>query len=137
MSPLQPLYILLADDDIEDQELLRDAIVDQAPEAKFTIVWNGEEVLSFLNSQHSGILPSLIILDYKMPILNATETLDRISRDSRYTAIPIVVWSTSNQQEYKEDSLRKGALHFFTKPNTTKDLGEIVSTVLKLARVGG
>jgi len=125
-------YILLADDDDEDQEFLKEALSRQAPGIGIESVWDGEEVLSYLRDRADDALPGLIILDYKMPVLNGAEVLDRLRQDSRFASIPKVVWSTSSQQEYIDDCLEKGALHFFTKPNTPADLQIMTKKILLL-----
>jgi CheY-like chemotaxis protein len=133
MNQSSSLHILLADDDDEDQELIRDAIIAEAPGTRVTLVGNGEQALAYLEVQQS--LPGLIVLDYKMPLLNGVETLERLGGDTRYAAIPVVVWSTSNRKEYIDICLEKGALRFFTKPNDPRELKAIVATLLALAHI--
>src|SRR5271168_4880659 len=84
MNPPPSLYILLADDDEEDQELIRDAIIAAAPGSRVMLVGNGEQALSYLADHGQEPLPGLIVLDYKMPLLNGVETLDRLCGDDRY-----------------------------------------------------
>ena len=133
MNQPPKLHILLADDDEEDQELIRDAIIAEAPGTHVALVGNGEQALSYLQSHEP--LPGLIVLDYKMPLLNGVETLERLGGDDRYSSIPVVVWSTSDRQEYINSCLEKGALRFFTKPNDPRELRHMVTSLLSLARV--
>jgi len=123
-------HILLADDDNEDHELFKEFLAKQAPDIDVVSVWNGQEALSYLASCPDYMLPHVIILDYKMPILNGPEVLDRLAREPRYAAIPRIVWSTSNQQEYIDVCLKKGASFFFTKPNTPAELTGITEKAL-------
>ena len=127
------LHILLADDDEDDQELIRDAIIAEAPGTDIALVGNGEQALSYLEAHE--LLPDLIVLDYKMPLLNGVETLERLGGDIRYSSIPVVVWSTSNRQEYIDICLEKGAAQFFTKPNDPQELRRMITSLLSLARV--
>ena len=133
MNQTPKLHILLADDDEEDQELIRDAIIAEAPGTHITLVGNGEQALAYLEGHQP--LPGLIVLDYKMPILNGVETLDRLGGNTRYSSIPVVVWSTSNRQEYIDLCLEKGAAQFFTKPNDPQELRRMIASLLSLARV--
>jgi len=135
MHPSPRLHILLADDDEEDQELIRDSIIAQAPGARVSTVGNGEQVFLYLEGHEPP--PSLIVLDYKMPILNGVETLERLGCDPRYSSIPVVVWSTSDRKEYIDICLEKGAAQFFTKPNDPQELRRIVTRLLALARAAG
>jgi CheY-like chemotaxis protein len=133
MNQPSSLHILLADDDEEDQELIRDAIIAEAPGTHVTLVGNGVQALSYLEAHE--LLPGLIVLDYKMPLLNGVETLERLGGDIRYSSIPVVVWSTSNRQEYIDICLEKGAAQFFTKPNDPQELKRMIANLLSLARV--
>jgi CheY-like chemotaxis protein len=125
--------ILLADDDVEDQEILEDAILQLEPVTKVRIVANGQQVIEFLQNCNDLDLPSLIILDYKMPILNAAEVLDRIHANSRFHPIPKVVWSSSKQPEHVKNCLDKGAVNYFVKPNKITDLRVIAREMLAIS----
>lgn len=132
MAHLTTTHILLADDDHEDQELLKEAILQEHPNTDVASVWNGQELFSYLETCPDETLPCLILLDYKMPVLNGPEALDRLRDDPRYASIPKVVWSTSSQQQYVDTCLQKGAARFFTKPNNPADLHEIATQILAL-----
>lgn len=66
-------FILLAEDDEDDQELIRIAFSKVSGEYQFKIVNNGQELLASLSEQDN--LPCLIILDLNMPVLNGIQTL--------------------------------------------------------------
>lgn len=93
--------ILLADDDKEDQDILKEYLLKENPDLSIHCAFTGKEAISWLNSCSEEEFPSLIVLDYKMPIMNAVETLDVMNRDARYRSIPKVVWSTSIQNVHK------------------------------------
>jgi Response regulator containing CheY-like receiver, AAA-type ATPase, and DNA-binding domains len=126
--------ILLADDDMEDQEILEDAILQLEPITEVRIVANGQQVIEFLQNCTDTDLPSLIILDYKMPILNAAEVLERIHPNARFQTIPKVVWSSSKQPEHVQVCIDKGAVNYFVKPNKINDLRQIVSQMLAISK---
>ncbi len=108
--------ILLADDDIEDHEILKDALLTVHPGLIVQSVFNGRELIEYLNACDDSQLPRLIILDYKMPMLNAEQVLAMLGDDTRYKNIPKVVWSTSGQPEHIEKCISKGAIRYFVKP---------------------
>jgi CheY-like chemotaxis protein len=124
--------ILIADDDPEDQELLIEAILELSPDMSVKSVWNGQEALTYLATCPDADLPCLVILDFKMPILNAAEVLEQLQDNARYLPIPKIVWSTSNQPEYINSCLEKGATGYFTKPNNPNELSIMTSKVLSL-----
>jgi len=132
MSLRKQPNILIADDDPEDQDLIIEALLHQSPDVIVKSVWNGQEVLSYLASCPDVGLPSLLLLDFKMPMLNALEVLEQLREDARYLPIPKVVWSTSNQPEYINSCLEMGAALYFVKPNDPKELTSITGKVLSL-----
>lgn len=131
---VKPKKILLADDDPEDQEILEDAIRKLEPVAQMHMMENGKEVLEFLAHCPDRELPELIILDYKMPVLNAVEVLELINQASRLKSIPKVVWSSSRQPEHVQNCMEKGAASYFVKPNKLSELTRIAEQMLAYCR---
>lgn len=132
MSRWPAARILLADDDEEDQELLRDALYAVAPKAEISSVWNGQEAVSYLAQCPEELLPDVIVLDYKMPLLNGAEVLEHLAKGGRYGGIPKIVWSSSNRQEFIDRCMQSGASLFLTKPNDEIELKEITQKILRL-----
>jgi CheY-like chemotaxis protein len=125
-------YILLADDDGDDQDLLTESILQHRPSVLIKTVNNGPQVLAWLDECPDEQLPAMLILDYKMPILNAVQVLDELNANTRYTDLPKVVWSTSSNRNHIDECLRKGALKYFPKPNSVTELTVITETILSL-----
>jgi len=63
-------FILLADDDPEDIELLSEAILEADQNTRLHTVNNGNMVITYLNGLSDDELPSLIVLDYNMSGMN-------------------------------------------------------------------
>jgi two-component response regulator ARR-A family len=124
--------ILLADDDSEDQEILKEALLAVNPALAIHCVMNGKEAISYLENCPAGELPSLIILDYKMPLMNAVETLETLKENMGYTGITKVVWSTSDQSEHKKRCLENGAIRYLVKPGNPTDLALLTRQLLDL-----
>ncbi|SHN43350.1 response regulator [Chitinophaga sp. CF418] len=122
--------IFLADDDPEDQEILKDAILSLDPTADIHSVVNGQQAIEYLLNCPDNCLPALLILDYKMPIYNAIEILEKIQNVPRLKSIPKVVWSTSNLAEHVRSCIEKGALQYFVKPTRTEELNNIARQML-------
>ena len=104
-NPQRPFTILLADDDEEDRELLRDALQDSrlANEMKFVV--DGQDLLDYL--RHEGRWagpdvdaprPGIILLDLNMPRKDGREALAEIKADESLRRIPIVVMTTSSDE---------------------------------------
>lgn len=130
--PEKHKVILLADDDTEDQEILEESILMLAPKTDIRTVNNGQQVIDYLATCGEMGLPCLIILDYKMPILNAVEVLERISRNRQYESIPKVVWSSSQQPDHVKQCIDNGASNYFVKPNKAAELTSMTKTMLDL-----
>jgi CheY-like chemotaxis protein len=111
--------ILLAEDDIEDREIIEDAFVSIGAAGIAHYVWNGEEVLALLENWYKqDILPCLIILDLNMPRLSGAQTLRIIKKDERFRQIPTYIYSTSLNPIEKENCLQLGAQDYIIKPVT-------------------
>lgn len=124
--------ILLADDDPEDQEILEDAILKLDPKAQLHKVETGKQAVDFLMNCPEPTLPCLIILDYAMPIYNASEVLQHIRDETRLMPIPKVVWSSSKQPEHVRTCIDKGARSYFVKPNKMSELHKIAEQMLAI-----
>jgi CheY-like chemotaxis protein len=120
-------YIALADDDADDQEMLARRFLERYPDTVFKFFRDGQEIIHFLEACPTSALPHLIVLDYKMPMLNGVDVLKVLSRDSRYDAIHKIVWSTSGNHQYIDECMQNGAEKYLTKPNDISELDEIIT----------
>src|SRR5688572_30584762 len=71
-------HILLAEDDEDDQELLKEAFSKADPSCKLHIEDNGRNALQYLEQLSDNALPRIIILDYNMPELNGGQVLEKL-----------------------------------------------------------
>lgn len=124
--------ILLADDDVEDLELLQEALLQLQPQARLHAVTNGNMVLDYLEQTERTELPCLIVLDYNMPEINGAELLQQLGNEPRYQDIPKAVWSTSNSELYVKECMKNGAAAYFVKPASNKQLLELANQLLEL-----
>ncbi len=113
---------LLADDDIDDKALFAEAIESIDATVLCHYAEDGTEVLSILNKSTPSAYPHMIFLDVNMPIMNGWDCLKELKKDERYRDIPVVVYSTSSHQIEVNIAFKLGAICFFTKPATFKEL---------------
>lgn len=118
-------FLLVGEDDIDDQEMLKEIFAENFPLYKLVFMTNGNELLDYTVGLQTNRLPCLILLDYNMPGLNGAEILKELSMDKRYHDIPRIIWSTSGADTYKELCIEHGANDYVVKPSTIKDLVEI------------
>lgn len=123
----QPTYkeiysIIMADDDEDDRMLTQDAMQAAGSHYDFITVADGQELLDFLRCEgkykqgRNMGLPSVILLDLNMPILDGRETLKRLKADPILASIPVVILSTSGEKEDINDSYALGASSYMVKP---------------------
>ncbi len=129
--------ILMADDDAEDCQLVRDALSEAGQAHDLRTVRDGEELLDYLRRrgqyENGGIAPrpDLILLDFKMPRKDGREALREIKADPQFRQIPVIVLSTSTVEDDIAFSYDVGVNSFITKPATFSEWVEIIQTLSK------
>ncbi len=121
-------FILLAEDDEDDQELIRLAFSKVDPGYSLKVVANGKEAIDTLQLQ-SG-LPCVIILDLNMPVLNGIQTLAVLQQESRYRRIPKVILTTSDNEDTRQMSFLNGAVDYFVKPASMSEFVRTAERIL-------
>jgi CheY-like chemotaxis protein len=122
-------YILIADDDPDDLNAFIQAFSERDPHVIVHFVTDGQEVIEFLAGCVPGELPSLILLDYKMPVVTGPEVLKKLSTHPEHAHIPKVIWSTSERSQDIENCVRLGAAGYFLKPASSFELNELVQKI--------
>jgi CheY-like chemotaxis protein len=109
--------ILIVDDDTEDHLILQMYLEDLGIERdRMTFAVHGKHALEYLDHTPAHQLPGLIVLDLNMPILNGTQTLIKLKEEPRYKNIPVVMFSTSENEHEKRKCLSFGAEEYCIKP---------------------
>ncbi len=118
MKP-RPVHILMADDDEDDRNATRDAFDRHKLANGFATVVDGEELMAYLRREHPyehAPRPGLILLDLNMPRKDGREALREIKADPALRQIPVVVLTTSSEEEEILRSYDLGANSYITKP---------------------
>lgn len=122
--------IFLAEDDIDDQEFLEDAIRSIAPDVFLTSFTNGAKFIEHLEKTADEQLPCLILLDYNIPEINGADILRHLNRCPRYQHIKKVIWSTSNSSLFIKTCLDLGAKDYVIKPSSVSGIKEIAQKLV-------
>lgn len=130
-----PLRIVVADDDPDDRMLLREAFDEcglTTVSKEIMFVQNGEELLDCLRGRGPFTKPGfegttfdappLVILDLNMPRMDGREALKAIKNNASLRCIPVVVLTTSSQENDVDACYQQGASSFITKPEKYNDL---------------
>ncbi|MDR3712720.1 MAG: response regulator [Puia sp.] len=126
-----PKKILYADDDMDDRELIEEALYQVDKDLIRVGAASGTEALELLESPVTENL-SLILLDFNMPDLTGAQICEKISPMPRYRNIPRIIWSTSSSSLYRHISEISGATHYFQKPDTFDKIVELMRYILSL-----
>jgi CheY-like chemotaxis protein len=125
--------IFVIDDDIDDQELFIEAVKEIDAGIQCECASNGEEALEVLGKPDTN-LPDLIFLDLNMPRLNGKQCLERLKSNKDLRHIPVIIYSTSSQENDVHDTMALGAVHFLTKPSSFHELCEMLGSLIQKSR---
>jgi CheY-like chemotaxis protein len=124
--------ILLAEDDVDDQEFFSDYMQTRNDVQLMSIVENGESLLELLDSiPNSEELPHIIILDQNMPKMNGIQTLQHLKNSERYAHIPVSIYSTYTDESLIKNGSALGACTVLPKPYTKEGYEKMIETLFK------
>lgn len=113
--------ILLVEDNPDDEALTLRALRKNMPHG-IVVARDGAEALDFLfgTGRYAGrdlaVSPLLVLLDLKLPKVNGLEVLRRTREDSRTRSIPVIIFTSSTEEQDILDSYRLGANSYIRKP---------------------
>ena len=123
-------YLMIAEDDQDDQILIRDAFSENGVSAEsIYFVNDGQELVEQLAATLK--LPRLILLDLNMPRKDGREALQEIKSNIRFKHVPVIVFTTSNSEEDIRLTYEHGGNTFFTKPPLYNELVDVLGTIKK------
>jgi CheY-like chemotaxis protein len=94
----KPRTILCIDDDVDDLQLLSEAVQRLDPQCRIVKAFDGMHGISILQEMHAAQqLPCLIVMDINMPKLDGKQTFVQLQADSIFSNIPVVVFLTDGQ----------------------------------------
>jgi CheY-like chemotaxis protein len=110
--------ILLIEDNPADAGLVREALLEHAVECELALVTNGETALAFIDAVELGQIwrPDLIIADLHLPIISGREVLRHLQTTARCEHVPVLVLSSSDRLEDREEAAALGATRYVQKP---------------------
>ncbi|HKP98284.1 MAG TPA: response regulator [Fibrobacteria bacterium] len=115
-------YILLVEDDPNDELLTLHALQENRIKNKVIVARDGVEALDFLFSTgpHAGKdlpgLPQFVLLDLKMPRLNGIEVLQQLREHPKTKLLPVIIFTSSKEEKDMISSYRLGANSYVRKP---------------------
>ncbi|MGO4771247.1 response regulator [Flavobacterium sp. W22_SRS_FK3] len=127
--PQKNIHIIIAEDDLDDADVISEIFNKNPKFGKVSLVANGEELLNFLKNT-ANEHPDVILTDINMPILNGIEALQEILNHNDLKKIPCFVYSTSINPSYKQQCDIMGVKGYLIKPYSYEAFAEIPMTIL-------
>ena len=131
METLQPITILLVEDDVGDQKLIKKSLAQQKIGNEVLTAKSAEQALDYLvrsnenNKEHPR--PDLILLDLNMPGMGGKEFLRLIKGDDLLDTIPVVILTTSDLDRDILESYKLHASGYIKKPVNLQGFQEVMS----------
>ena len=127
----ESIYVLLADDDKDDRDFFIEAFESIRIKTIVKTVNDGVELMKHL-ALNRNKLPHILFLDLNMPRKNGFECLEEIKHNRKLKALPVVVFSTSFEQEVVNRLYDNGAQYFIRKPSEFSLYKKIILHTLTL-----
>lgn len=127
-SSVQPIQVLVVDDDPGDRLLICEALEAAAEAYRVSAVASGPEALAHLRAPAGT---DLVLLDVSMPGMNGHEVLAAIKADDALRHIPVVIFTTSTAPADVLNIYRLHGSAYLTKPS---DLSEFEAVLRQMGR---
>jgi len=127
--------VLLVEDSYNDELLARRAFEKCRMADRLAVARDGAEALDFLHGRgargraNGTPMPALVLLDLKLPKLDGIEVLRRVRADDRTRDLPVVMFTSSDEEADRAECHRLGANGYVRKPVR---FSEFVETVREL-----
>ena len=127
---IAPIQILLADDDKDDCLLFKDALDELPISVHLTTVHSGEQLMRLFNKNEK--LPDILFLDLNMPRKNGFQCLTEIKQNEKLRELPVIIFSTSFDQDIVNLLYKNGAQYCIRKPNQFSQLKNLLHRAITL-----
>ena len=125
-------YILQVEDNIDDVELTLLAFKNSHIQNEVVVVRDGAEALDYLfgtgayAGRDTDIMPAVTLLDLNLPKINGLEVLRRIRGDERTKLLPVIILTSSKEEQDLISSYKLGANSYIRKPVDFAQFSEAV-----------
>lgn len=120
--------VFIADDNLADVDLIQLAFFENNLNVDFTVATDGLQAIELLLT----VLPTLILLDIKMPGADGFEVLSHLRSQPRLQDVHVIVMSSSNARVDHDRALKLGASQYWTKPARFDETVRLIGTLRQL-----
>ena len=131
LSNSRPAQILLVEDNAGDVELTREAFKKSEVAVNLHHAKDGEQCMAFIRKQgqyHNAPTPDIILLDLNMPRMDGREVLAEISKDPILRLLPVVILTTSHEEQEILNMYRLRCSSYIVKPVDLDQFYRIIKT---------
>jgi two-component system, response regulator len=121
--------VLLIEDNPDDAALTLRALATGCLGGRVTHVEDGAQAIDFLTKAEVNQLPRLALLDLKLPKVDGFEVLTRIRSDARTRALPVVIFTSSNEERDVALSYQFGVNSYVVKPVNFNEYMTVVGNI--------
>ena len=130
MNSMKKFYILIAEDDADDRFLLKTAFEESGYKNTLRFVENGVELIRHLKEvterKNNDEFPGFILLDLNMPKKDGREVLKEIKENKIFKKIPVIVFTTTKNENEISRCYELGANSYVVKPLVFDELVNII-----------
>jgi CheY-like chemotaxis protein len=125
--------VLYVEDSPDDVFFVQRAFHQVAPAVELNVITNGQAAVDYFLAAAPPPPPpeslQLVLLDHNLPGRSGLEVLSQIRKNSRTPAIPVVMFSASNQQKDIDACYAEGCNAYLVKPSDASGLRQLISLV--------
>ena len=132
---MEEKVILLVEDSEDDVELTLRAFKKSHILNEVVVARDGSEALDYLfgtgsySGRDTGILPAVVLLDLKLPKIDGFEVLRRIRADERTRLLPVVILTSSKEEQDRVTGYKSGANSYIRKPVDFDQFAEAIQHI--------
>jgi len=129
---LQKITILLVEDNESDARLIKEFLKEVNLNNELSIATDGIEALNYLHTHCKPVddCPSLVILDLNLPRMGGHEVLDAMKKDNELKRIPVIILTTSTDEEDINKSYEGLASSYISKPVDFNEFEKIINSII-------
>jgi CheY-like chemotaxis protein len=117
--------VLYIEDD-PDSVIFLERVVNKLGDYKLHIYENGDQLLKNLQATKDDIKPEMILLDINLPGMNGFEILEYLRTRKEYKHVPVIMFTSSENEKDIEKSYENGANAYLVKPDNLKMLHNVL-----------
>jgi len=123
------INILIADDELQNKEMLIDGLSQVISNFEVETVNNGADCINIIKS---GYQPDLLFLDLEMPVLNGLDCLQYMHTQKLLNNAPVIIYSSSQNLKAIKAASGYGASFYLVTPASSYKLGALLQYIFKL-----